>query len=284
MKDTSNETTESTSAAGGAGWRNNRTTLVLAAGFLGFVVIASAGILGYRALGGHDDDAQPQSRPSASAAPTTTAPNAPGGFGPPSADMLGRPVAHPNNAAGQALPQKPVSRDDYRCDTPPNCPAPAAPESVMWQEVKPWVLPFSTSDGPARVEGPLAEGYTRTPQGAALAAWQIVWRAASSREVFDAVMAHQIVGTPEDLAQMRATKQWDYSGTSALALRPSGFRITGWQGDFAAIQYAVPAHSPGVWNVVPIEVVWQDGDWRMRAPHTPAAKLTVVSLSGWTTW
>ena len=209
MKDTSNETTKSGSANEGTGWRNNRTTLILAAGFLAFVVIASAGILGYRALSGHDTT-NPQSRPSASAVPTTTAPNSPGGFGAPSADTLGRPVAHPNNAAGQALPQKPVSRDDYRCDTPPNCSAPVAPESVMWQEVKPWVLPFSTSDGPARIDGSLAQGYTRTPQGAALAAWQIAWRAASSREVFDDVMAHQMVGTPEDLAQMRATKQWDY--------------------------------------------------------------------------
>lgn len=284
MKDTNNDSTESTSAPEGSGWSNNRTTLILAAGFLAFVLVASAGVLGYRVLGGHDDDAQSQNKPSASTVPTTAAPNSPQGFGPPSADTLGRPVAEPNNPAGQVLAQKPVSREDYRCDTPPNCAAPAAPDSVMWQEVKPWVLPFSTSDGPARIDGSLAVGYTHTPQGAALAAWQIAWRAASSREVFDAVMAHQMVGTPEDLAQMHATKQWDYSGTSALALRPAGFRLTAWQGDFAAIQYAVPAHSPGMWNVVPIEVVWQGGDWRMRAPHTPAPKLTVVSLSGWTSW
>ncbi|WP_051158431.1 hypothetical protein [Nocardia carnea] len=266
------------------GWTRNRTTLVLAIGFVVFVVVAAAGVLGGRLLTGNQHS-DPQSTSTLSTPPgPTPSPPREGGFGPLSADGLGRPVAHPFNAAGQALPQSAVSRPDYRCELPPNCAPVPAPEAMMWQEIKPSVLPFSTSDGPARIDGVAATGYTRTPQGAALAALQIFWRAVASRTNFDVITDRQMVGSPEDLEALKATKDWDYTSRPATIPRPSAFRVTAWQDEFAALQFAVPTKDPGIYSTLALEVVWRDGDWKLRAPSTPSPQRKVISLVGWTQW
>ncbi|QIS23641.1 hypothetical protein [Nocardia terpenica] len=264
------------------GWTGNRTTMVLAAGFVMIVAVAAIGVV----LARHTGDAARSATGATTTAPTSSSARptdaAGGGFGPMSADALGRPVAHPNNPAGQPLSQTPLQRGEYRCDLPPNCPPVESPAGVMWQEVKPWVLPFSTSDGPARMDGPLAVGFSRTPQGAALAAWQIVSRATSSRQNLDVVVARQTVGAPEDLARLKARRDWDATGSAPLGERPSAFRVTAYQDGFASIQYAVPAS--GVFTVIVLEAVWQDGDWKFRAPHIPARPQSVLTLAGWTQW
>ncbi|NKU60930.1 hypothetical protein GS883_21695 [Rhodococcus hoagii] len=87
----------------------------------------------------------------------------------------------------RALPQAPADRSQFRQGDPV-----AAPDGMMWQQVGPFVLPFSTSAGPARIDGPIARGYTQTPQGAALAAWQASWRINIDPESLDAVFDNQI--------------------------------------------------------------------------------------------
>ncbi|WP_433574121.1 hypothetical protein [Nocardia brasiliensis] len=257
--------------------------LVLAAGFVALIVIAAGGILGARLLNEDTMVAPPSS--SVLTRPSTPGEN-PQGFGPPSADLLGRPVAHPNSPAGQALSQQTVTRPDFRCDLPPACPLPDPPSGVMWQAVGPFVLPFSTSDGPARIEGPArASGYLRSPQGAALAAWQIAWRASMSRANYSTVMADQIVGTPADFESLRPKKDWDYSGAAPVLLRPSAFRITAYDGEHAVLQYALPDKSPSTWYTVQFETVWSGGDWKLRAPAAGSgAHTTVISLQGWVPW
>ncbi|MFD4356811.1 hypothetical protein ACFWPX_29965 [Nocardia sp. NPDC058518] len=282
MKDTKDTKAATGIRAAGQWLIGSKTTFWLAFGFFGFAILAGAGVLFARFTSG--DDAAAAGTTSSAAAPTTSAP-AGGGFGTPSADTLGRPVEHPRNPAGQPLAQTPAAPTDYQCELPPNCPAAEVPQGLMWQEVKPWVLPFSTSAGPARVEGPLAFGFQRSPQGAALAAWQIAWRAASSRENFDLFLARQAAGEPQDFESMKATKDWDYSDRVSAAKRPSAFRITGWQpSGFAVIQFAVPS-TPGTWSVIALNVVWQDGDWKLRAPGgSTQHSQTLVSLAGWTQW
>ncbi|GAB4590233.1 hypothetical protein Ntsu_80650 [Nocardia sp. IFM 10818] len=157
---------------------------------------------------------------------------------------------------------------------------------MMWQAIGPFVLPFSTSDGPASVDGVLARGYTRTPQGAALAAWQIPWRAGISRSNYDTVMSAQTVGSAQDFAAMRTEDNWDWSTQPARSLRPSAFRITSWDGTHAVVQYALPDKAPNSWYLAQFDVVWTDGDWKLRAPDAAAntIKKTVPSLVGWTPW
>jgi len=64
----------------------------------------------------------------------------------------------------------------------------AAPAEVNFQVVHGLQLPFSPVDGPLRVDGPVAAGYSHTPQGAALAGTQLSQRlvfAPGYKEVVD---------------------------------------------------------------------------------------------------
>ncbi|NKS71511.1 hypothetical protein GS584_25195 [Rhodococcus hoagii] len=56
------------------------------------------------------------------------------------------------------------------------------------------MVPFSTSDGPTTVDGLSARGFGHSPQGAALAGWQIFFRiAGSNNEVGRAIYDSQVV-------------------------------------------------------------------------------------------
>ncbi|MFH5210158.1 hypothetical protein ACHIPZ_18415 [Antrihabitans sp. NCIMB 15449] len=274
------------------GWlAGSRTTLYVSAAFIALMLVAGVGIIGARLIG--DDDTATPTRPTSAGLPTPTgtppAPDLSPGepFNPPSADMLGRPIAYPKNPAGQPLPQQLVDRDAYSCPAPPTCPPLDAPTSVMWQIIGPFALPFSTSDGPTRIEGPLVSGYTRTPQGAALAAWQVQSRVAISRAHLDAARDTQIVAVPgQDLS---STEEWDISTIAPVVPRPSAFRITGWSADatFAVIQYAVPDRRRvgNNWMIVQLQALWQDGDWKLRgADVEPGPFAPLTTLSGWSEW
>ncbi|MET8427822.1 hypothetical protein [Nocardia sp. NPDC004860] len=285
MKDTTTKE-DSQSEATGGGWMQNRTTLILAIGFVVLVLVAAAGVAGSRLLGGGDSTDRNRAGANSSTAPATSSSATPTGFAPPSSDQLGRPVVRPNNLAGQALPQSPVPHGDYSCPSAPNCPVVDAPAGMMWQQVGPFTLPFSTSDGPGRIDGPVADGYTRTPQGAALAAWQIIWRLAMSRTYYDAVVPAQVTGTAQDLESLKPTKDnWDVSKKPAYFLRPSAFRMTSWDGSHAIIQYAVPQVGGG-WFSMQFDAIWADGGWKLRAPGPTEnqVKTPVASLVGWTPW
>lgn len=87
---------------------------------------------------------------------------------PPSADMLGRPIAYPENPAGQPF----RSNRRPRClllpgttDLPTTRRTSAL---VMWQIIGPFALPFSNERRTHTRGRTSGSGYTRTPQGAAL--------------------------------------------------------------------------------------------------------------------
>ncbi|NKS56581.1 hypothetical protein GS504_03445 [Rhodococcus hoagii] len=259
----------------------SRTTGVLAWAFcavLAVVVVAAVLIAVTR-----DSDSDNASRPQTSAPSTTEpAPATPGAqFGVPASDIFGRVVAQPVNPRGQALPQSPVDRPQFRQGSPVT-----APDGMMWQQIGPFVLPFSTSDGPARIDGPIARGYTQTPQGAALAAWQANWRLPIDQESLDAVFESQIEPSTRGPKALWAPKQFQDWSQYAQLPRPDAFRIVGWSEDnsYAVIDYAMRDKTPGAWFTGRFEVVWQDGDWKLRRPSTQIPPQTITSLAGWTQW
>ncbi|MFC9556047.1 hypothetical protein ACFTWF_35085 [Rhodococcus sp. NPDC056960] len=270
----------------GRWWLASPATLWASVGFLLVIVVAGAILI---VRGGGEDRAAPvpSAAPTPSSSPTTEPEQErPGasGFGPPSADWLGRPVTKPNNPAGQVLPQTALSRGPYTAGE--LVPAPAG---VMWQQVGPSVLPFSTSDGPARTVDGLATGYTRTPQGAALAALQALVRVANP-DAYQQVVDRQILHTPE-LEQMLAhsrpehTQSGDPTAILEFTPRPSAFRVTGWiEGEFAALQYALPHSANGPYTILAAEAVWVDGDWKLRLPDTTPRQTQTTTLAGWTLW
>lgn len=223
---------------------------------------------------------------------TSGDPNATG-FAEPETDIFGRRVDVPNNAAGQPLPQntseqRKSSDQDWLTGAPEGTTEPHG-----WQRVYGASVPFSTSDGPARIENGLAVGYSHTPQGAALASAQITYRLnarPADRELYVRqvrVSAQQVAAYDQALADSRLPKQQPQKVTQYL-VAPDAFQIENYADDMAIVRLA--ARGPVVdgrqlWAAVRLIMVWDAGDWRLK----PAASRTsqteyVDSLAGWTKW
>lgn len=90
------------------------------------------------------------------------------------------------------------ARPEARHPTPAPRPVAAAPgrPAVIWREVAGVRLPFSAAHGPRVTDHGRAAGYSRTRQGAALAAVQVLARtsATAGPEVYRPVLAGQVVG------------------------------------------------------------------------------------------
>ncbi|MBM4479804.1 hypothetical protein MWT96_24875 (plasmid) [Prescottella equi] len=262
----------------------SKTTGVLAWAFCAVlaVVVAAAVVIAVTRDNDSGNTAGPQTSVPSTTAPAPAAPGTQ--FGVPSSDIFGRVVAQPVNPRGEALPQAPADRSQFRQGDPV-----AAPDGMMWQQVGPFVLPFSTSAGPARIDGPIARGYTQTPQGAALAAWQASWRINIDPESLDAVFDNQIEPSTRGNKALWAPKQWLDWSQYPQQYRPDAFRVTGWSDDnsYAVIEYALRDMRTGTqtgWFTARFEVVWQDGDWKLRRPSTQLPPQNLTSLAGWTQW
>ncbi|MEU0541110.1 hypothetical protein [Nocardia sp. NPDC005978] len=215
------------------------------------------------------------------------------GFAAPEVDLFGRRVDIPNNAAGQPLSQEPGKQrkpadQDWLTGLPSGITEPHG-----WQRVFGASVPFSTSDGPARLENGLAVGYSHTPQGAVLAAAQITYRLnarPADRELYVRqvrVSAQQVAAYDQALADQRLPKQQPEKVTRYL-VASDGFQVENYADDMAIVRLA--ARGPVVdnrqlWAAVRLIMVWDAGDWRLK-PSTSKASQTeyVDSLAGWTRW
>ncbi|MEU6585802.1 hypothetical protein [Nocardia sp. NPDC046763] len=261
-----------------------------------FGVIASAALVaviliaGLVVYFGHGD-----SKPSAKPDGTVPAASDSGatGFASPEVDLFGRRVDIPNNTAGQPLPQDP-SKQRKATDADWLTAAPlGTTDPHGWQRVYGASVPFSTSDGPARLENGLAVGYSHTPQGAALAAAQITYRLnarPADRELYVRqvrVPAEQLTAYDQALADQRLPKQQPEKVTRYL-VAPDGFQIENYADDMAIVRLA--ARGPVVdnrqlWAAVRLIMVWDAGDWRLKPSTSKTAQTEYVdSLAGWTRW
>ena len=171
---------------------------------------------------------------------------------------------------------------------------------LRWSSYHGVELPSSAVAGPRHTGGGLAWGFAGTPLGALLAALNIAVRANAQwgPDVFVPTIGDQVTGP--DAAALLAACQAGYGQASQAA------HITGGQplGDADATEEAfrwaawTPADAtadlvsagPGSGGVTirastRVQVVWQDGDWRVVAPPggdwgNAAARLT--SLAGYT--
>ncbi|WP_040791089.1 hypothetical protein [Nocardia paucivorans] len=215
------------------------------------------------------------------------------GFAAPEIDLFGRRVDIPNNPAGQPLPQDPSgqrkpSDPDWLTAAPKGTDGPRG-----WQRVYGASVPFSTSDGPSRIEDGLAVGYSHTPQGAALAAAQITYRLnarPAHRDLYVRqvrVTAQQIAAYDRALAADRLPEQQPESITRYL-VAPDAFKIDDYADDMAIVRLATrgpQVDGKRLWVALRLIMVWDAGDWRLK-PTTSASTRTeyVESLEGWTSW
>ncbi|WP_406231126.1 hypothetical protein [Nocardia sp. NBC_01009] len=223
-------------------------------------------------------------------------PNGSAGFGQSDVDVFGRRVDVPDNLAGVALEQNPTAQQQ---SGGPGwltaAPQPATGEGV-WQRVFGGpVVRFSTSDGPARIEGKAAVGFAHTPQGAALAAEQIYWRTNANPRDRD-MLVRLVQVTPHYLADYdRLVAEGKVSDRLPEKLRPllfasDAFRIESYAEETALIQFARKARETvdgqPTWVGMRLAVVWRDGDWKLTAVSGEQQVQidSLRSIEGWTQW
>lgn len=213
------------------------------------------------------DDDQPENPQPPRAHTESTTANAPPTTSsqsrPPTVDMFGNRLEVPADDAGATLPQTldgriDPARPDYLT---------AAPDRLQWQRI--WggaAVPVSGSDGPARIDGGVAGGFARTPQGAALAAMDAIGRAYAAPEtIWQNVIRERFYGGNDALIDGFARSRASAPGMARYATVPEAVRIQpGYRDDLAVVQLAV--RSTSGYAIATWPMVWVEGDWRIRVP------------------
>lgn len=197
--------------------------------------------------------------------------------------VLGWRLSIPAPTNGATPPQQPAQ------PTRPEPPVPsAAPQisAVAWQGT---ALPISDQDGPHRFTQTQASGFSRNPQGAALAAVHISTHIDpyTGPAVFTPAIEQQVVG--KGGALLRRTRSSYESNAERMGvtdgapiLAPTG-SIEGWRiADFDSSEVSVDllVQTPAGQRVVyQVPLRWEDGDWKMSVPQV-TDELFAVSAAG----
>lgn len=229
-------------------WRRTAllaATAVVAGGILAAIVLAP-GDGGESALASATEETATSSLGSAASATSTTA-----------------------LPKGSLVPQSP-----YAAKSPTDADwLTAAPQQISWQRVDGVPLPFSGSDGPSRIDGAIAQGYTRTPQGAVIAAIQIGMRLIFSPD-FESVVSRQTAVTDSERQQLitarSSSPSIDAVSVNASTLQPAAFKIGAYTDTDATIYFAYPA-ATGTYRIARMAVTWSGGDWKYTGRMAPDA-------------
>ncbi|WP_407727631.1 hypothetical protein ACJEDT_25745 (plasmid) [Rhodococcoides fascians] len=260
------------------------------------VVVIAVGAIFFIVPNMNDDDPSDTAKP-----PTTATPPASGeanpntgaeGFGTPDADLSGRTVMVPNNPAGQPLPQRAATGPRVEC-TNDGRPV-TSPESMMIQRNFGVSTLYSETDGPSYIDGLVLAGYTRTPQGAALAAANFLPRGLAGGEVAIEASEKLLLNGSEAVGpDARAVEADKPVNTETVALRaPMGFKILSCTDSFAVVELALirDVDDTGVrmpnptYTGLRMNMVWDEGTWKAREATGPAQFGPYTSLDGFTRW
>lgn len=167
----------------------------------------------------------------------------------------------------------------------------AAPADLVWHTVAGLEIPASRTDGPARMSPP--QGYSHTPQGAALAAanGQAALATAPDSVWPETVRTVTAPGLGRDQwAQARVLMSVSGAVEEEVASTFSGFKIADYSSEKAIVLLAtttpsVAAEEP-LLTAYPVQLAWTGGDWKLVLP-TQAEDIDAAeidTLDGFTTW
>lgn len=273
-------------------------TRKLLIGLAVFVVVAVVGAIVFVIPNMNDDDlAQTTDTvPSTTAPPTATDSelntDAPG-FRIPDADLSGRTVMIPNNPAGWPLPQSDPIGPRVEC-TSDGAPV-TSPEEMMIQRNFGVATLYSKTDGPSYIDGLVLAGYTRTPQGAALAAANFLPRGLAGGPV--AVEATEKLSLiPDEEIGSQEKKEAELAkpvNTETVALRaPMAFKILSCTDSFTVVELAQirdvddtgqRMQNP-TYTGLRLNMVWDQGTWKVSKLDGATTGGPYSSLDGFTRW
>ncbi|MGV9836465.1 hypothetical protein ACWDUL_20080 [Nocardia niigatensis] len=210
------------------------------------------------------------------------------GFADPVTDHEGRKVMIPLNPVGQPLPQHDPNPGRIECAA--SAPV-TSPEEVMIQRAFDLPLLMSGSDGPSRIDDLVPRGYRRSPQGAALAAWNWVSRSYVGGAVTVQTALKLTALTDAERAQIgpQPTTTDTYHPEF---LAPDAFRVLSCDDQYVAVELAIRIDTDGTrggpwWVGSRVNVLWRDGDWSIqlnKEPQSLGSGQQYTALDGWTRW
>ncbi|MGX4711827.1 hypothetical protein [Rhodococcus ruber] len=165
-----------------------------------------------------------------------------------------------------------------------NRPADQAPSGVMLQRIHGNMdLPFSTSDGPTEfTDNGVATGFSRTAQGAALAAAHYIGYVAAGDNRVEMVTQAKRVSDPT--GQLSGVRLADNTPTAAMPMVNVTFHP-----DLTLVKFGATVERPtGATEirVVKIPVVWREGTgWVVQLDSSAlGGEFEPVSSEGWQQW
>lgn len=270
-------------------------TRTLLIGLAALVVVAAVGAVFFIIPNLRDDsstDAAPEPVPTTSTPlPGGSGSNGRDGFGTPVVDILGRKVTVPNNPAGQPIAQ--IEPGERTGCTPDGAPV-SSPSGVQIQQTTAVPMLVSSSDGPVSVTGNVLTGYSRSPQGAALAGWNWISALYGPGRVAKDAYTQLTVATAE-LDALTAGESWDGPPSPAASSLPApvAFRVISCTADFASVEYAidVPIDDNGrrrtapVYSVLRAGMFYENGTWKGRLDSRSVSGSTdITDISSFTRW
>ncbi|MEZ2122978.1 hypothetical protein QWU44_11420, partial [Corynebacterium sp. CCM 9203] len=204
-------------------------------------------------------------------------------------DLVGRRVVYPTNPLGDLLPDDGTALHEGDRGWLTKVPV------IEWQRLRegdpthyPVDLPFTASDGPWRMIHGVPAGYSRTPQGAALAA---IWAAnflvfphdgaVNMLHAYGSIEQQKILDdfTPNEEQKEAAAA---YDGTSVFLI-PRAYRIMHYDGNHALVQLATGRRN--TMKVVEMSLTWDDTQktWHGSSNEffADAGKVTTSELGEW---
>ena len=156
-------------------------------------------------------------------------------------------------------------------------------------------MPFSTSDGPTEITDGVAQGWTRTPQGAALAGISILsmWLTAPdgpSQTVQRTLLSGESELIATRSAESRPARVAMLNNPDLAPGALAGVQVTSFDPTFATIEYgggplADDSHPEGSYAVSTLSLTWTNGTWKLIVtPTTPDRGERRTTIAGMTSW
>lgn len=135
------------------------------------------------------------------------------------------------------------------------------PAGVEWRvSVGKTLLPYSTTTGPANVEGALARCYGQDPVGALLAASQIYGRILGpNADDSVQVVREQVVPGPQRDSFIESLSN---PSSPPDQIQWRAFRYLSYTPESARIDMVIESTATGATVGIPMTLVWRDGDWK----------------------